>query len=131
MQTFANCPNLVRASSQDSIVSSLPLVSSLIMFPVSSAKDPHLVITTYGLVASAPLDFVHDENFQWDYVILDEAQKIKNPAAQVSKSCRRICRSGDTRRLILTGTPIMNNLKELWALIDFATSGKLFGTLLR
>jgi SNF2 family DNA or RNA helicase len=97
---------------------------------ISSSDYPHLVITTYGLVGSSPMDFVHD-HYAWDYVILDEAHKIKNPAAQVSKSVRRISRSEDTRRLILTGTPIMNNLKELWALLDFATSGKVLGTLPR
>ena len=75
------------------------------------------------------MDFVGDRC--WDYVILDEAHKIKNPAAQVSKSVRRVAKSSDTRRLILTGTPIMNNLKELWALFDFATSGKVLGTLPR
>ena len=76
------------------------------------------------------MDFVHDY-FAWDYIILDEAHKIKNPTAQVSKSVRRIARSEGTRRLILTGTPIMNNLRELWALFDFATSGKVLGKLPR
>jgi SNF2 family DNA or RNA helicase len=63
--------------------------------------------------------------------VLDEAHKIKNTSAQVSKNCRRVARDPSTRRLILTGTPIMNNLKELWALFDFATSGKVLGTLPR
>jgi DNA excision repair protein ERCC-6 len=85
-----------------------------------------LVITTYGLVGSAPLDLCN-ESKSWDYVVLDEAHKIKNPSAKVSKNIRRICRSKETRRLILTGTPIMNNLRELWALFDFATSGKVLG----
>jgi SNF2 family DNA or RNA helicase len=76
------------------------------------------------------MDFVHPSS-AWDYVVLDEAHKIKNPAAKVSKSCRRICSCEETRRLILTGTPIMNHLKELWALFDFATSGKVLGPLPR
>ena len=72
----------------------------------------------------------------WDYVVVDEGHKLKNQNTQVSKACRRICkgRSGEdsrTRRLLLTGTPIQNNLKELWALFDFATSGRLLGPLRR
>ena len=97
---------------------------------ISSPDYPQLVVTTYGLVGSAPLDFVHDLQ-AWDYVILDEAHKIKNPSNKISKGVRRICSSEETRRLILTGTPIMNNLNELWALFDFATSGQVLGTLPR
>ena len=106
-----------------------------------SKKRPHLVITSYGLVSNSPLDFVSQERGvdvggAWDYVVVDEGHKMKNPNTQVSKACRRICkgRSGDdfkTRRLLLTGTPIQNNLKELWALFDFATSGRLLGPLRR
>ena len=106
-----------------------------------SKKRPHLVITSYGLVSNSPLDFVSQEQGMgvggaWDYVVVDEGHKMKNPNTQVSKACRRICkgRSGDdskTRRLLLTGTPIQNNLKELWALFDFATSGRLLGPLRR
>ena len=106
------------------------LTKNILFSDHSSVRNPHLVITTYGLVGSEPLDFTHD-SFSWGYVVLDEAHKIKNPSAQVSKSCRRVCRSNDTRRLILTGTPIMNQLKELWALFDFATAGKVLGTLPR
>ena len=105
-------------------------------------KRPHLVITSYGLVSNSPLDFVSQEQGStrgggWDYVVVDEGHKLKNQNTQVSKACRRICkgRTGDdsttTRRLLLTGTPIQNNLKELWALFDFATSGRLLGPLRR
>eukprot|EP00978_Attheya_sp_CCMP212_P020984 scaffold60734_cov59-Attheya_sp.AAC.3 len=90
-----------------------------------SPQRPHLVITTYGLVGSSPLSFVPDGCAEWDYVILDEGHKIKNPSAKVTKSCHRICRSKNTRRLLLTGTPVQNNLKELWALFDFATSSRI------
>ena len=95
-----------------------------------SSNSPCIIITTYGLIGSSPMDFMHEEyDYSWDYIVLDEAHKIKNPAARVSKSCRQIASDSNTRRLILTGTPIMNNLKELWALFDFATSGKVLGTL--
>lgn len=63
--------------------------------------------------------------------MLDEAHTIKNPSAELSKCCRRIARDKDTRKLIMTGTPIMNNLKELWALFDFVQDGRVLGPLVR
>lgn len=97
-----------------------------------SSKYPHLVITTFGLVGSAPLDFVPKEyDEHWNYVVLDEGHKIKNTTTKISRNCRRICRNTNTRRLLLTGTPIQNNLQELWALFDWATSGRLLGKLPR
>eukprot|EP00957_Ditylum_brightwellii_P106723 8141980-Ditylum_brightwellii.AAC.1 len=98
----------------------------------TSYKYPQLVITTYGLVSSNPLDLIPVENEQerlWDYVVLDEGHKIKNPTTKVTKGCHRICRNEHTRRLLLTGTPIQNNLKELWSLVDWVTNGRLFGKL--
>ena len=86
----------------------------------------YLIITTYGLVSNDPLDFVCSSQ-GFDYVVLDEAHKIKNDATQVTTGCRRVCACDNTHRLLLTGTPIQNNLKEMWVLFDFATSGRLLG----
>lgn len=52
----------------------------------------------------------------YQYVVIDEAQKIKNENSQLS-SCVRDVQS--TKRLLLTGTPLQNNLHELWALLNF------------
>ena len=86
-----------------------------------------MVITTYGLLPS----FTDDVSYQkdtWDYVVLDEAQIIKNSKTRVAANVRTIAEAGmTTRRLILSGTPIMNNLSELWALMDFACAGKVLG----
>ncbi|XP_023228465.1 DNA excision repair protein ERCC-6-like isoform X1 [Centruroides sculpturatus] len=64
-------------------------------------------------------------SYEWHYIILDEGHKIRNPDAQVTLACKqfRTC-----HRLILSGSPIQNNLKELWSLFDFVYPGKL-GTL--
>ena len=72
----------------------------------------HLVITTYPL-----LNRDHEALFRHDYdtVVLDEAQAVKNPAAGVSKRIRDI---RARQRLALTGTPLENNLQELWVLYD-------------
>jgi superfamily II DNA or RNA helicase len=56
------------------------------------------------------------------YVILDEAQHIKNPMSQTARSAKKI---GSERRLALTGTPIENRLSELWSIFDFVSPGLL------
>lgn len=104
------------------------IISNLIF--ASHPSFPHLIITTYGLVSSSVDDFTHN-SYDWDYVVLDEAHKIKNVAAKISKNVRWLARGEETRRLVLTGTPIMNNLKELWALFDFVSSGQLLGSAMR
>lgn len=104
---------------------------------LSEPNSPHLVITTYGLVGSDPANMLPPDysggSTKWDYVVLDEGHKIKNPSTKVNKGCRVICEGQDqsgqsTRRLLLTGTPFQNNLKEFWALFDWATSGQILGT---
>ncbi|KAJ1618721.1 P-loop containing nucleoside triphosphate hydrolase protein, partial [Pavlovales sp. CCMP2436] len=58
----------------------------------------------------------------WLYVILDEGHKIRNPQAEVSLACKTFATG---HRLILSGSPIQNNLTELWSLLDFCFPGKL------
>ena len=54
--------------------------------------------------------------FKWEYLIVDEAHKIKNEDSQISQKLRLL----DSRfRLLLTGTPLQNNLHELWSLLNF------------
>lgn len=54
--------------------------------------------------------------FRWEYLIVDEAHKLKNEDSQISQRLRQL----DTRyRLLLTGTPLQNNLHELWSLLNF------------
>lgn len=54
--------------------------------------------------------------FNWRFIIIDEAHKIKNEDAQISKTIRTL---PSEHRLLLTGTPLQNNLHELWALLNF------------
>ena len=81
--------------------------------------DCHLVVTTYPLVSRD-----HEALFGHDYdtAVLDEAQAVKNPAAGISKRIRAI---RARQRLALTGTPLENNLQELWALYDWLIPGLL------
>ncbi|MEX2659362.1 MAG: DEAD/DEAH box helicase [Acidimicrobiales bacterium] len=78
-----------------------------------------LVITTYG---TAVRDVEALEAHDWERLVLDEAQVIKNPNNETSQQLRRIpARS----RLALTGTPIENGLGDLWAILDFTNPGLL------
>ncbi|XP_034989710.2 DNA excision repair protein ERCC-6-like [Zootoca vivipara] len=91
-------------------------------------KRSGVLLTTYQMVLSnwQQLSSFDGKKFVWDYVILDEAHKIKTPSAKTTKSVHAI---SSENRILLTGTPVQNNLKELWALFDFACQGTLLGTM--
>lgn len=77
-----------------------------------------LVITTYAMVQryeSLPA-------FDWDYVVLDEAQAIKNPGAKQTRAVKKLRAAN---RIVLTGTPVENRLSDLWSLFDFLNPGLL------
>jgi SNF2 family DNA or RNA helicase len=78
-----------------------------------------IVITTYALLRR---DFEILSKHYYSYIVLDEAQYIKNPTAQTSKLCKALTAK---HRLALTGTPIENNLTELWSIFDFLMPGFL------
>jgi DNA excision repair protein ERCC-6 len=62
---------------------------------------------------------------EWGYVVLDEGHKIRNPDASITLCVKQLL---TVHRIILTGCPIQNSLRELWSLFDFVFPGKL-GTL--
>lgn len=79
-----------------------------------------IIITTYGTLKNDILDY---GNIQFDYLILDEGQNVNNSETQNAKVIREI---NSKSRFVLTGTPIENNLEELWALFDFIMPGYLY-----
>ncbi|MCL2493622.1 MAG: DEAD/DEAH box helicase [Clostridiales bacterium] len=85
-----------------------------------SAKTPDLFVTSYDLLKR---DIELYEGIAFRFVIIDEAQYIKNQTTQNAKSVKLL--SGRTR-LALTGTPIENTLAELWSIFDFLMPGYLF-----
>jgi len=78
-----------------------------------------LVLTTYGTMRS---DLALLREIQFDTVILDEAQAIKNAASESAKAARLLRAD---HRLALSGTPIENHLGELWSLFEFLNPGLL------
>ncbi|WP_028586740.1 DEAD/DEAH box helicase [Desulfocurvus vexinensis] len=81
--------------------------------------ESHLVLTTYALLRH---DLEELQKFEFNSIILDEAQNIKNPNTITARSVRKL----DAKlRVCLSGTPIENNLFELWSLFEFLMPGFL------
>lgn len=89
-------------------------------FSSKSYERYDVLLTTYGTLKN---DEEAYENLSFDYCIIDEAQNIKNPTAQATVSVKKI---KSRCNIALTGTPIENNLMELWSIFDFAMPGYLF-----
>ncbi|MCP4270095.1 MAG: DEAD/DEAH box helicase, partial [Candidatus Brocadiaceae bacterium] len=77
-----------------------------------------LVITTYTLIQK----YEWLKTYSWNYIILDEAQAIKNPGTKQTKNIKKL---NSNNRIIMTGTPIENRLSDLWSLFDFLNPGLL------
>ena len=85
-------------------------------------KNGHVIITTY---AGVRIYAQYLLPINWGYVVLDEGHKIRNPDSFITITCKQL---KTPNRIILSGTPIQNNLIELWSLFDFIYPGRL-GTL--
>jgi SNF2 family DNA or RNA helicase len=81
--------------------------------------DVHVVITTYTVLTR---DIEEMKAIAWHLVVLDEAQAVKSPDARAT---RAVCQLDTTNRLCLSGTPIENNLDELWSQFAFLMPGLL------
>ncbi|GAC1408520.1 MAG: hypothetical protein NVSMB64_16840 [Candidatus Velthaea sp.] len=82
-------------------------------------ENHDVVITSYAL---ARLDAAQLERFNFRTLILDEAQNAKNPSSQIAKVVRNLRAD---HRLALTGTPVENSLRDLWAIFAFVEPGLL------
>ena len=83
-----------------------------------SLKDIDVVITTYNFVHRLPWL----KEIEWDILVLDEAQLIKNPGAKQTLAVKEL--KGQVR-FALSGTPVENRLGDLWSLFDFTSPGLL------
>ncbi|XP_056168779.1 protein CHROMATIN REMODELING 24 isoform X1 [Syzygium oleosum] len=88
-------------------------------------QDKGILLTTYDIVRNNSKslrgdyyfkDELDEDSITWDYMILDEGHLIKNPSTQRAKSLLEIPAA---HRIVVSGTPIQNNLRELWALFHF------------
>lgn len=107
-------PNLTAVVAHPSAMPAEQLKSD----PAETLADADLVITSYGSLVRVPWI----ASTPWRLVIIDEAQAIKNPAANQTKAVKAL--QADTR-IALTGTPIENRLGDLWSIFDFINPGLL------
>ncbi|BCZ47824.1 DEAD/DEAH box helicase [Clostridium gelidum] len=89
---------------------------------IENINDYDVILTTYGTLRNDEESY---EKLNFDYCILDEGQNIKNPLAQSTKSVKNI---NAKSKFVLTGTPIENNLIELWSIFDFIMPNYLYNT---
>jgi hypothetical protein len=82
-------------------------------------REVDVVVTSYD-IATRDVDVL--AGVQWDRLLLDEAQDVKNPATKRARALRTL---PARRRVAMTGTPIENRLSELWAIMDILNPGLL------
>ena len=126
--TLVVCPTSVLNNWEREIKRFAPTLSTLIHHGdkrskgktfAKAVKNKALVITSYSLMYR---DATTLEGIDWQGVVLDEAQNIKNPLAKQSQAVRKL-KTGF--RIALTGTPVENRLSELWSILDFLNPGFL------
>ena len=89
---------------------------------IQKIDEYDLVITSYDLL-KRDIDLYKEKNYEFKYIIADEAQYLKNSNTQNAKSIKQIKAK---TRYALTGTPIENSLSELWSIFDYIMPGYLF-----
>jgi len=93
-------------------------LEKIVKNPDKALAQSDLLITTYSMLTRQPWL----RRIDWQLVILDEAQAIKNPSTRQSKAAKKLSARS---RIVLTGTPVENRLGDLWSLFDFLNPGLL------
>jgi non-specific serine/threonine protein kinase len=112
---FAPSLNLLIAHTSET---SKQVMAELATAPAKHLRGADLVITTYSMVAR--LDWLF--SIEWEWIILDEAQAIKNPSARQTRAINKL---KGKARAALTGTPVENRLGDLWSIFNFLNPGLL------
>jgi len=106
----------------DAVIADVPMKKRLkALRDCFISRNPRIIISSYQLVANMIEDFSNEGGESWDYVILDEGHVIKNTQTKTSKAIHQL---RSHHKLLLTGTPIQNELTEFWSLLvsNFLTS---------
>ena len=128
--TIVVCPSSLSLNWDNEIKKFTPTMKSMVIkgsleerkSQIKSIPDYNIVVTSYDLL-KRDIDIYKEHNYEFKYIIADEAQYIKNNNTQNSKSIKQI--KAETK-YALTGTPIENSLSELWSIFDFIMPGYLF-----
>merc|ERR1712178_287925 len=119
--TLVICPTSVLNNWEREVQKFAPTLSTLIHHGdkrskgkafVKAVSKKNVIITSYSLIYR---DIKSFEQVEWQGIVLDEAQNIKNPQAKQSQAVRQI---STQFRIALTGTPVENRLTELWSILD-------------
>lgn len=87
----------------------------------SELTESAWVLTTYETLR----DYAHSfGRVRWGAIVLDEAQKVKNPCALVTEECKAVCSNAEFV-ITMTGTPVENRLSDLWSIVDICQPGLL------
>jgi ATP-dependent DNA helicase len=78
-----------------------------------TSSDFPVVVTSYEIIMN---DRKHLQRYNWKYIVVDEGHRIKNMNCRLIKELKTY---SSANRLLLTGTPLQNNLAELWSLLNF------------
>ena len=125
------CPSSLSLNWQNEIEKFTPTINSIVIHgnaeerkkQIESIPNFHVVVTSYDLL-KRDIEIYKQCNYQFQYIIADEAQYIKNNHTQNARAIKAIAAN---TRYALTGTPIENSLSELWSIFDFIMPGYLFG----
>ena len=120
-RTLIVAPTSVLPNWQNEMKKFRPDLDAKIWHGSSRSPTPQgqVTLTTYGLLR-AEFDTLNE--IEWDMVVLDEAQHIKNPASKVAKAAHEL---NGNFRVALTGTPVENSLEDLWSQYQFLNPGLL------
>lgn len=113
MMSHSNVRHEVRAPKLTSICFDLVFCQNDVIQKHLLPQDFDVLITTYEMCLREKSAL---KKLSWEYIVIDEAHRIKNVDSMLSQ----IVRAFNSRsRLLITGTPLQNNLMELWSLLNF------------
>ena len=124
------CPSSLSLNWENEIAKFAPSIKTLVVhgnseerkLQIENIKNYNLIITSYDLL-KRDIELYQTANYDFKYIIADEAQYIKNNNTQNARAIKEI--KSETR-FALTGTPIENSLSELWSIFDFIMPGYLY-----
>lgn len=129
--TIVVCPSSLTLNWQNEIKKFTKDLSSIVIHgnvkerkkQIKSIPNYDITITSYDLL-KRDIEIYKEQKHEFQYIIADEAQYIKNNNTQNAKAIKEL---NAKTRYALTGTPIENSLSELWSIFDFIMPGYLFG----
>ena len=124
------CPSSLTLNWQNEIQKFTPNLSAIVIHgnsnmrkvQIDEIENYNIVITSYDSL-KRDVEIYKEKNYEFKFIIADEAQYIKNNNTQNAKAIKELNAS---TRYALTGTPIENSLSELWSIFDFVMPGYLF-----